>query len=358
VKDDFSRSELERFLAKALEAEMLDQSQALTEAQLKEIALRAGLSESDWESLCSRLDECAVKGRNFLKFGNAGDAAVALDEAVTLAPYRADLLADCGEAHRLKWSNSGEQISCDIAVARFEKALRLDAGNETAAEGLSKIRQESNARLENGRRRRRRILIASSFAVALGLTLSFFDFGTEDTALPENALTPADRQLPLSGSGSGQKGEFISGMGPVPADAVVLGDRSFKIFREDISWHEAKQRCEAMGGRLAVVKDSETREFLQQLKGGQRLWLGATDEHSEGDWRWLDGSAVESDGWAGNQPFNLMGLEHYMEMGPKGTFNDVAVGGPTEKFRINGFICEWPGLEQKAQSLQQRLSAN
>ncbi len=334
---------------------MLDQSQTLTEDDLKQIALRAGLSESDWDSLCCRLDECAAKGRNFLKFGNASDAVVALDEAVTIAPYRADLLADCGEAHRLCWSDNGDEVSRDIAVARFEKALHLDAGNEAAAEGLSKIRQETADLFERGSRKRRRILIASSIAVAMGVTFSLIDFGAEDVALPGNAPAPTDRQLPLESSQPDDAA--VSTVGIVPADAAVLGDRSFKIFREDIPWHEAKQRCEAMGGRLAVVKDSETRDFLQQLKGGQRLWLGATDEHSEGDWRWIDGSAVESDGWAGNQPFNLMGLEHYMEMGPQGTFNDVGVRGPTEKFRINGFICEWLA-EQKLQSLQRQVSLN
>ncbi len=356
MKDEFSQSELERFLAKALEAEMLDQSKSLTEDDLKQIALRAGLSESDWKGLCCRLDECAAKGRNFLKFGNASDAVEALDEAVTIAPYRADLLADCGEAHRLNWSDNGDEVCRDIAVARFEKALRLDAGNETAAEGLSKIRQETTDRSENSSRKRRRILIVSSIAAALGITFSFIDFRTEDVALPGKAPAATDRQLPV---GSGESGDGVASVGDIaPVDAAVLGDRSFKVFREDIPWHEAKQRCEAMGGRLAIVKDSETRNFLQQLKGGQRLWLGATDEHSEGDWRWLDGSAVESDGWADNQPFNLMGLEHYMEIGPKGTFNDVGVRGPTEKFRINGFICEWPAVEQKVQSLQRQLSSN
>ncbi len=30
-----------------------------------------------------------------------------------------------------------------------------------------------------------------------------------------------------------------------------------------------------------------------------------------------------------------------MEIGPKGTFNDVAANGPSLKWRINGHVCEW-----------------
>lgn len=122
---------------------------------------------------------------------------------------------------------------------------------------------------------------------------------------------------------------------------MIFGDRAFLIVLEDIPWHEAKKRCEEMGGRLAMIKDQETLDFIRKKKKMKRLWLGATDEHKEGDWRWIDGSPVTFDAWSARQPFNMLGKEHYMEIGPAGGFNDVAEEGPTQKFRINGFICEW-----------------
>lgn len=96
-----------------------------------------------------------------------------------------------------------------------------------------------------------------------------------------------------------------------------------------------------MGGRLAVVNDREALALIDEMKGVQRLWLGATEEHQEGDWRWIDGTPLTIDAWGPRQPFNLFGKEHYLEIGPEGWFNDVDVRGPTEKFRINGFVCEW-----------------
>ncbi len=60
------------------------------------------------------------------------------------------------------------------------------------------------------------------------------------------------------------------------------------------------------GNAQDAVRDQETLDLIQKMKGGSRLWLDTTDEEKEGEWKWIDGSAVECDAWAGNQPFNTM----------------------------------------------------
>lgn len=131
-------------------------------------------------------------------------------------------------------------------------------------------------------------------------------------------------------------------MQQIPDDAVPHADKLYKIYYVDIPWDQAKRLCEQRGGQLAIVEDQATLDFLQGLKGGKRVWLGATDEHREGDWKWVDGTPVAFDGWAPRQPFNLQGKEHYMELGPAGRFNDVGLAGPTKKYPIQGYVCEWP----------------
>ena len=131
-----------------------------------------------------------------------------------------------------------------------------------------------------------------------------------------------------------------------PKDAIPHGGRLFKLYLEDIPWDEARAKCERLGGRLVIVQDQATHAFLGGLTKGKLFWIGATDEHQEGDWRWVDGSEVTFDGWHDKQPGNLGGKEHYLLIGALGKWNDVGLEGPGGARRMQGFICEWPAPEE------------
>ena len=123
-----------------------------------------------------------------------------------------------------------------------------------------------------------------------------------------------------------------SGVPPPDATSVEAG-RHFKLFRDPLPWHEARDRCARMGGRLAVAWDVEGRSIAQELAGRHACWLGATDLEQEGDWRWLDGREVRS-GWLEGEPCNLRGWEHCMH-GTGSGWNDQT--GEIRQL----WICEW-----------------
>ena len=345
MKSHNADDDIDGFLLEALRIQAEQKDEPLSEERLKVIALRCGFSGEEWDRLCDDLNSRVTRGRQFLEFENAEDAVVELEKAAALAPYRADVLADRGRAHALLWKQKKVKPSRQRGLDLFTRALDIDAGNEAAARGLSELKKEKTSRPSILPRRIAILSAAAAVVVAAGLWFRLSPTA-ESPLLPETAM----KELPVSGTGS--VGDNL------PEGAVVFGDRAFLIVQEDIPWHEARKRCEEMGGHLAMIKDSETHEFIKARKRMKRLWLGATDEHLEGDWRWIDGTPMDFDGWAGNQPFNMMGREHYMEIGPGGGFNDVSVEGPTEKFRIDGFICEWdltPGT--KLQSVEMSLGA-
>ena len=64
------------------------------------------------------------------------------------------------------------------------------------------------------------------------------------------------------------------------------------------SFDEARQICAAEylgGGRVMAVKSRETHAFLEAAipsRFGQPLWLGATDQQQEGDFKWIDGNGT------------------------------------------------------------------
>lgn len=144
--------DLVKFLRKALEIQLDEPESQLTEEALKRIALRAGLSEEDWDRVCEKLNGHLLRGRNFLAFDNFPDAAAELDQAAAIAPYRANVLADCGTAHLGLWRQTGDHSSQARAAEMFGKCLEIDPGHLGAAEGLSELKRPAPLRRKVGKK--------------------------------------------------------------------------------------------------------------------------------------------------------------------------------------------------------------
>jgi hypothetical protein len=129
------------------------------------------------------------------------------------------------------------------------------------------------------------------------------------------------------------------------ADARAFLGKFYKVFPDQLSWHEARVRCQQLGGHLAVVKSEEENRFLTTLvraRGIDVVWLGATDEKLEGRWVWVDGEPMRYSDWSpvGRQPNNKNGLEHYliMMLAHDGKWSDQ----PNHSVEASpGFICQW-----------------
>ena len=90
-----------------------------------------------------------------------------------------------------------------------------------------------------------------------------------------------------------------------------------------MTWDAARRFCQSSahhGGELASVPDQAANVFLTTLTSA-RAWIGGTDEGSEGDWRWSDGTPWSYDSWKVNEPNNLWGSQHYSVINHKGIGN-------------------------------------
>jgi hypothetical protein len=89
---------------------------------------------------------------------------------------------------------------------------------------------------------------------------------------------------------------------------VAIGEPipQFQIIEGNFTWQEAKADAEAKGGRLAVLDTQEkidaSNAYLQELGEWPFLHLGLTDEASEGNWEWIDGSPLTAQNWADTEP--------------------------------------------------------
>ncbi|MEZ0387492.1 MAG: lectin-like protein [Verrucomicrobium sp.] len=129
-----------------------------------------------------------------------------------------------------------------------------------------------------------------------------------------------------------------------PADAKFINGRWFAAIMEKLDWNRAKSKCEALGGRLAIIRDEDTWKKILTLTPST-VWLGATDSKTEGQWRWVDDSLVTFTVWVPGQPDNQYGIEHYLSTW-KGGWNDRVrewdAGASGHDNPVVGYICEWP----------------
>lgn len=108
------------------------------------------------------------------------------------------------------------------------------------------------------------------------------------------------------GGGAGASGDAGSAgsAGGTPPDMArctqaSYGGHDYLLCEELRSWEDAKGGCVAVGMRLARVDDANENDWLYaNIRNGSAadVWLGATDQAVEGEWRWSDGEGF----WLGD----------------------------------------------------------
>lgn len=99
----------------------------------------------------------------------------------------------------------------------------------------------------------------------------------------------------------------------------------YKLSSRLVTWYDGEQFCKAVyGGNLAfkTIKDLESRvNITSQFEKKGLFWIGATDVHDEGTWKWMDGSEAVADEihWGYKQPNDRCNREHCAIMPSWGT---------------------------------------
>ncbi len=86
------------------------------------------------------------------------------------------------------------------------------------------------------------------------------------------------------------------------AGNINLTSNSY-ILSKTGSWGQAQAEAVGMGGNLVTINDAAENQFLVDIFGGSEgLWIGLTDEATEGTFSWASGEAVTYTEWAPNEP--------------------------------------------------------
>ena len=142
------------------------------------------------------------------------------------------------------------------------------------------------------------------------------------------------RSLPTSPAGQPAAGLH-------PADAIAGGGHFYKAFTENISWNEAKLKCEKMGGYLVCITSAEENNFViqvvesfigQNMLGteNKKYYLGAFLENDE--WKWVNG-----------EPFNY--TPNALSKDPARPYlrhaRDRWMIASNVSTLVSGYVCEW-----------------
>ncbi|MBR0352139.1 MAG: C-type lectin domain-containing protein [Oscillospiraceae bacterium] len=137
---------------------------------------------------------------------------------------------------------------------------------------------------------------------------------------------------------------------PEPSPEIVS---EYRLFAENVSWTEAKARCEEEGGHLVVINDSD--EFnkvvdLASEMGVTVVWIGLHRELDMLVWETDDINAEFYYNWDVGEPSEMDGerVEDYVFIwnwtGRGWVYNDCIndpAGDYPEVYRNNiGFVCE------------------
>jgi hypothetical protein len=137
------------------------------------------------------------------------------------------------------------------------------------------------------------------------------------------------------------------------ADSRVVQFEGHSYQRIDTSygWHAAKANCAAMNAHLVTLTSAAESLFVWNAFNDQApwWWIGATDEGSEGTWRWITSEPWVFDDWAPNEPNDMGAGEDYGILWDVGVWNDVAstaggacMSGACEQgVYYMPSVCEW-----------------
>jgi len=114
---------------------------------------------------------------------------------------------------------------------------------------------------------------------------------------------------------------------------------SYQRFDTPKTWANAQLSCAAQNGYLATITSLDENEWITKNMlaniSATSIWIGGSDDTTEGAWKWSNGDEWTYTNWHTNEPNNLKDEDSLAIYVADGTWNDW---GNANKVP---YICEW-----------------
>lgn len=132
---------------------------------------------------------------------------------------------------------------------------------------------------------------------------------------------------------------FLLSSTSASADLAIIesaswNDSTYHII-ESANWYESEQAAQSLGGHLVTINTQDENDFIYDLWGlygtseiitKNHLWIGLSDEYSEGDFTWSSGESFSFSNFKPGEP-NGSTRENHVYMWTRGesvgTWNDI-----------------------------------
>ena len=227
----------------------------------------------------------------------------------------------------------------------FVNKLRIPAGQLS---GTFTLNINDDGSYENDEN----ISVVVTSAESIGFTVDAEVLGViieSDDSAPEVQLVSAASNIAEEGgstiltfqlgnaSESGARQDMSSGLKGEYEYLGAIGTHKYYMSEEYKSWTEARDIATDLGGYLVAVDAASENQWIrdQMESAGYQwnsVWIGYTDQDSEGIFEWANGSQSTYENWQNGEP-NNSGGEDYTELMSNGKWNDLP-NNNTQKFII------------------------
>ncbi len=134
----------------------------------------------------------------------------------------------------------------------------------------------------------------------------------------------------------------------IPNDAVMLDGRSYKVYTTKMTWEQAKDYCQSLGGHLVTITSAEEQDFVSNLviKTDLACWIGAYASGTT--FKWVTDEPFSYTNWDDGEPSRNYNSsdEPYVGIYANNTATSYSTTGKWNDFSANtgtvkGFVCEW-----------------
>ncbi|XP_059196469.1 CD209 antigen-like isoform X2 [Centropristis striata] len=81
---------------------------------------------------------------------------------------------------------------------------------------------------------------------------------------------------------------------------VYFRNSFYYISSSKESWQDSRSYCQQRDADLLIINSIEEQEFTRRFQ--KSIWIGLTDQDTEGVWKWVDGSPLTTSYWAAGEP--------------------------------------------------------